>query len=369
MKVGLISFHNAYNYGAALQAYALQRVLDDSSIENEYINYVNKHRCEAYSMTSQMFKQIKQKNLKGAFRCFMGIPFMYFRSLKFESFYKNHLRKTERVYKSSQEVSVVNDMYDKFVVGSDQVWNPRNNGNDTAFLLDFVDDNDKKVSYSSSFGISDIPQSLLSEYKKYLTEIKVLGVREQAGVNLIKRLTGRDATLVLDPVFLISPEQWRSLKKNRVNGRYIFSYTNRKNQFDEFLTLANFDMRGLKEYKFTSLISIKDILSRSKKNLFYMPPGDFIAAIDGSELVVTSSFHCIALSIILNKPFIAILVGDQGKDERVINILNLLGLEDRILSAGTKSIDAKSINYEAVNTRLAELRNNSLEFLLNSISQ
>ena len=140
MKVALISFHNAYNYGAALQAYGLQKALNDMDIDNEYIDYVNTHRAQVYNMRVQLSEAIKNKNVVRAVRVLCGMPFMYLRGSKFDLFYSQYLKKTDKTYSTSQEAVSLNDEYEKFIVGSDQVWNPGNNGMDWAFLLDFVKD-------------------------------------------------------------------------------------------------------------------------------------------------------------------------------------------------------------------------------------
>src|SRR5690554_1984383 len=133
MKVALLTFHNASNYGAAFQAYALQRALDEKGFDNEYINYQNNHRVHAYSISYHIISSMKKGDIKGAVRYFLGFPFLGVRKLRFNSFYKKRLRSTKEVFKTSNEVQVLNTKYDKFIVGSDQVWNWKNNGGDHSY--------------------------------------------------------------------------------------------------------------------------------------------------------------------------------------------------------------------------------------------
>lgn len=367
MKIALLSFHNAANYGAILQTYALQKALENMGYDCEYINYQNAYRANVYNMFHNICHSLKKGNLRSALMYSLGSPFMYLRKLRFRKWSRLYVKLTSKVYLSSREVSVLNDKYDKFIVGSDQVWNYKNNGNDFAFLLDFVKDDRKKISYSSSFGLSAIPENLLEKYRYCLSSIKYLSVREYYGVDLVKKIVGRSAELVLDPVFLVSRTEWLSFC-HPINEKFIFSYTNNDNQFESFLAQTNFECKEYKHYKLARATSISDFLDCRIRVKYTMSPSDFLSVINGASLVVTASFHCISLSIILNKPFIAILTGDKGKDERVLSILSLLGLENRIFTSSMTLQDVeRSIDYDIVNMRIDNLRNHSLAFLQNSI--
>ncbi|WP_318506977.1 polysaccharide pyruvyl transferase family protein [Bacillus sp. T3] len=369
MKVGLITFHNALNYGAALQVYASQQALKQIGVDCEIINYVNEFRKNAYSMSYFIKEGVKKGNLKSVLKYSVGSPFMAQRRAKFQSFYKENLSCTQRLYKSSSEAEDLNTEYDKFIVGSDQVWNYKNNGNDFAYFLNFVKDNNKKIAYSSSFGLAEIPENLIGDYKKNLKCIKYLSTRESYGVKLIKEITGKSAELVLDPVFLLDKYQWKSLcKKQKGDKKYLFCYTNKMSQFDDFISQTGYPLDGVELHKLTQHLKVSDFLDPKVKVAYTISPVEFIETISNAELVVTASFHCIAISIILNKPFIAILTGDQGKDERVLNILRITGLESRILSEGM-TIDEinKPIDFKEVDSKLEEYRNKSLNFLRNAI--
>jgi len=301
---------------------------------------------------------------------FLGFPFMGLRKARFNRFYKKNLKYTGKIYKSADEANELNRYYDKFIVGSDQVWNYKNNGGDFAFLLNFVDDDAKKISYSSSFGTLEIPLELKYQYVKYLSKINKIAVRETYGVNLVKQLTGRDAKLVLDPVFLLSKQQWESLvPQDKIKEPYVFFYTNRDNQISEFFKQTNFELKGRKLYKLTRSTSIGDLLNYNIKVKYTMSPYEFIRVIRDSELVVSASFHCISLAIILNKPFVAILTGDQGKDERISNILHLLDLDNRILTTkmGENEI-YNHINFDKVNYKIQDFAMASKLYLMESIN-
>ena len=370
MKIALLSFHNAANFGAALQAYALQKALEDQGHDCEYINYVNDSRGHAYSMKFQCMNALKHGRLDPAAKYLLGAPLMNARKRKFDSFYKAYLKTTKKVYRNSREAEALNPAYDCFVVGSDQVWNPTNNGHDTAYLLDFVKDNNKKISFASSFGVADLDEENRKRYRENLLTFQSLGVREKLGQKLVKDLTGRDSELVLDPVMLLTKEQWLGMLDDASpKEKYVFCYTNRDNQINDFFK-SGYKLDGRKLYKLSRHTKPGDFLSPTIRVKYQMSPLEFIQVIEHADLVVSASFHCLAMAILLNKPFVAILTGNEGKDERLKNLLGLLGLEGRSLKAGMTPEDiAAPIDWAAVNGAIDELRKSSLAYLNGALSR
>lgn len=370
MKIALLSFHNAANYGAALQAYALQCALEQMGHHCEYINYLNDERRNHYSLSYLFRDALKKGKVSAAAKYLAGAPFLLTRKRKFNKFYKVFLHTTKDEFRNSQEAAVLNPYYDRFIVGSDQVWNPDNNGDDAAFLLDFVDDDKKKVSYSSSFGIANIDEAHRVIYKNNLSKFKALAVRESIGRDIVKELTGRDATVVLDPVMLLTKEKWLSIvPRHNKHEDYIFSYTNRDSQISDFFR-TGFKLKGCKHYVLSRYTRPQDFLSRTTRVKYWMSPQEFVSVIANAKLVVSASFHCLAMSILLNRPFVAILTGDKGKDERPLNILRALNLESRILSPSmTVSDIQKPIDWESVNKRIEELKESSLDYLTKALEE
>src|SRR5699024_3676865 len=132
----------------------------------------------------------------------------------------------------------------------------------------------------------------------------------------------------------------------RNNKEYVFFYTNAKEQINEFLA-TGYSMDKTEYHILSSHVTPRDFLNLQKKVKFSMSPEQFLAEIKNAKLVVTASFHCLAFAIIFHKPVVAILTGDKGKDERVLNLLRICGLEHRILNAVMHSDMIDSfINYE-----------------------
>lgn len=367
LKVALMSFHNAYNYGAALQAYALQYAVEQQGVECEYINYVNKHRIQAYDMRFQFSDALKNKKFVRAAKVACGSVFMLNRRKAFDRFFSKYLKTTQKIYRTSSKAKELNEMYDKFIVGSDQVWNPFNNGRDTAYLLDFVSDDTKKISYSSSFGADGIDNELKSRYIKYLSRFSRLSVREQAGVDLIKEECGIDAHLVLDPVFLPDRSLWNKMAKTAETSKkdYFFFYTNSDSQINDFMAVWK---NTTNRHILSSHVGVKDFLDSNTEIMFSMSPEKFLNEIKNANLVITASFHCLAFSIIFHKQFMVLLTGNHGKDERLVNLLKITGLESRIMDySTTKEQIMKKIDYDEVDKRLKPHLDRSKDYLRRAI--
>lgn len=365
MKLALLTFHTAANYGAALQAYALEKFLTDNGYDCEYINYVNASRAHEYSMSWHIYDCLKRGKLSSAAAYLAGSPFMTLRKMRFDRFYKRYLRQTEKEYHNSKEAEALNDNYDYFVVGSDQVWNPICNGDDAAFLLDFVKDSKKRISYSPSFGMTEVDEAHKEVFSDNLKKFANIGVRETVGQKIVRELTGRDSKLCLDPVLLLTKEQWNSIMpKKEIKKRFIFSYTNRDSQTRDFFK-TGYKLDGKIHYVLSRYTKPSDFLNSQVRVKYCMSPQEFLWVVNNADMVVSASFHCIAMSIILNRQFVAITTGDEGKDERLLNLLRTLGLQDRVLRKGmaVEEVNA-SIDYKIVNERLEQMKKQSLEYIL-----
>lgn len=368
MKLALLSFHNAANYGAALQAYALQTYLEKKGFDCEYIDYVNKTRKTAYSMSDHIINSIKKQKYLTAIKYMVGTPFLEMRKMRFKKFYKKHLKVSGTSYTNASEASKAECLYDKFIVGSDQVWCSENNGGDVAYLLSFIKDSEKKISYSSSFGKEEIPIELYDKYVKYLKEIKHLSTREKFGVDIIKKLTGRDATLVMDPVFLLTAEEWKELITKKTHEKFLFSYTNTAVQLPFFLKQTNYPLEGKKIYKLSTQTNPMDFLSNKVKVKYTMSPQSFLQYIHDAEFVVTASFHCLAFSILFHKPFAVLISETGGNTGRLTALLDNFGLMDRVITDKTTLEDLKKpIDWKNVDKILNEKLEISRQFLLDAL--
>ena len=224
-KVGILTFSHAFNYGAVLQAYALKNILNSIGVQAFCIDY----RAHFYPDT--------QWSAKIHFLCsriakfFLGYAFPPF---FFYKFMKKYLQDTRPLL--HQELPQLRNLFDMFIVGSDQVWNFEITQKDTAFLLDFIKDSTKKISYAASFGFDHIAQEDKMLFANLLIQFEHISVREQAGVHIVKELTGKDVSVVLDPTLLLTKKQWEFFATPVQKKNYLLLYL--MNENDKIISFA-----------------------------------------------------------------------------------------------------------------------------------
>jgi hypothetical protein len=372
MKVGILTYHNTANYGAALQAYATQAFLVSLGEDAEIIDYTNEYRFGSYSVIKRFLKQIREGQLLQAIKTLIGMPMILKRIKNFNAFYSSYLNTSSSVFRTIKSLKENSPNYDVYLVGSDQVWNYRNNGCDINYMLDFVSDKSKTISYASSFGVEAIPNGLRDKYARPLSEIRAISVREKMGSVLVNQLTGRKAEIVLDPVFLPKKSHWYEIAKDIDIGNqpYVLVYTNKSDYFSKFQTITKFEP-GIRDIvKIGSDISLTDLFNQQIRIRSTIGPEGFLGFIKNADFVLTSSFHGTAFSILMEKPFIVFLSGDKGRDFRIVDLLSSLGLSDRIFNSNTSWDKVEcNINYQAVNERLSALRKQSISFLFNALQK
>jgi hypothetical protein len=323
-KIGIITIHSVYNYGAMLQAFALSKYIESIGYDSEVIDYRPYWICRNYNFhwkdlfldPRRALGVLKQASIKRK------------RFDRFKEFLNNDMPKSNKKYDSFKKLS--NHNYDILVTGSDQIWNPGITNADESFLLLFDKNNSKKVSYSSSFGVSDIPDYWRGRVKLALNKFDHLGVREQSGVNIINSLLpGKDVNLVLDPVFLLSTEYWREKSDNRFNPKekYLLVYSLEVN--DKIIKYA-LSIAREKKLKIVTLHPFKGDYGFADICINEAGPKEFISLIDNAEFVVTNSFHGTAFSLLLNKPFSCVLHSKTGT--RMSSLLERLGMDFSVLS-------------------------------------
>ena len=385
-KVGIVSCYFKHNYGSMLQAYATQKILDDMNIENETIN-IDKNidfsngKKKYYMGQVFNFQFIKSKlgmiklKLDKKINKNLGKN-ISIRDKKYEEFRKN-FRLTEP-YKTYAELNEKAEKdYSSVIVGSDQLWLPVNVVADY-YTLNWVPEDVNKVSFSTSFGVSVIPEKYEKEYKKFLNRINYLSTREVAGQKIIKELTGRDAILVCDPTLLFNKNEWMSIQKEEpiIKGKYIFCYFLGKN-----IEHRKFAER-LKEktgYKIVSLNHADEYVKYSDMFADEAPydvgPAEFLNMIRNAEYVCTDSFHGTVFSLINNVKFFTFRrYNSKSKvstNSRIDSLLGIVNLKERLIN-GDEDVEKeieKKIDFENVNIKLEEFRNTSKEFLKNALSK
>ena len=165
MKVGILTFHRATNYGAVLQAFALKRAIEKKGHSADVVDYRNQ-KIESLYEYKGFFAQ---KGLKNKIRFVLRVNEGKRRRIKFDKFRSEFLGLESAVVYTKDNIDLANSVYDTFFVGSDQVCNPGAHDFDKNFYLDFVSDNSKKRSYAASFGVSEISPEFKAETARLLS--------------------------------------------------------------------------------------------------------------------------------------------------------------------------------------------------------
>ena len=363
MNIGIITFHSAHNYGAMLQTFALQTYLKkELGINVEVIDF----RTEAGIQAYEIFK--RPNTLRQYFRELLKL--LHYKELKngydsFELFLNNYIETTER-YSTYQSLIENPPEFDVYISGSDQVFSPK--GKElNAFYLNFGPSNIKRVAYAPSFGYKTIPDDKKELITNLLNRFDYLSAREVSGCKIIKELTAKDAPNVLDPVFLLNPEQYHNIARP-VKMKYkdfilCYALVGMKKQ----ISLAN----KLKEITGLPIILLKPSASLPikgiDKTIISAGPLEFLWLFENAAFVVTDSFHGTAFSLVFKKDFFSTIAFPE-KSERIYSILNEIGLNDRIIDNPIEITENNlEINYPIPSKKLEEKINTSKEYLKKSL--
>jgi len=216
--------------------------------------------------------------------------------------------------------------YEYFVCGSDQVWNPYYPQNSMIEFLCFVPET-KRVAYAPSFGVNHIPNHKSELYKSWISAIPHLSVREEQGAVIIKELTGRDATVLVDPTLMLNKEEWLTVSRKPdhlpVGEKFVLTYFlgNKKKEYQRHI-------HNIAELAGCRVINLGEI---REFDSYVLDPGEFIYLVSKAALVCTDSFHGAVFSIIMRTNF---LVFDRVEDghsmgSRLETLLRKFGMEDR----------------------------------------
>ena len=336
MKIGVITFFNYSNFGAALQCYGLYKTLNEMGHEVEYLDYTCPYIGNPFRPV-----HLKNKGLFGYIYSTVGYICYLPRRKKFKKF-REMIPHTEPL--NEKTIGNNGEKYDKYIAGSDQVWSAKLTNYDGAYFLDFVKDNSKKYSYSASFGGSNIDETKAEWYKKLLGDFQSISVRENYGQELVERLSGKTSDIVLDPTLLLSEDEWLKVcDKKRVKGRYILVY---QLGFSKQLIQAVKEVAKLTGLQVIYIPFPLGGLVKSKLSIS-IGPSEWLALFKNADYVITDSYHGIIFSIIFKRLFLGIVDG-QHKNQRAISLLDMLGLQDRIAQDGKFADIKKKIDYSAV---------------------
>lgn len=366
MIAGILTYQNTLNFGAALQCYALYRSIEEIGIDVEIIDYRNDKITNNTKVISIATNRGKNKiGIKSLSKAIVMTPLLNSKRKAFEKFNAKYVKFSTKTY-NFELINSDPPVYDKYIIGSDQVWNYNINGMDTTYFMDFVRDKVDIFTYASSFGLDSIDEDKKETYRKNLGNIKSISVREKKGADIIKDLLNIDVKVVADPVFLLSQNEWtklinvksHDLKKQVVS--YFLNHNTRK-QFENSLK-ADEELLNYMIVKLAGGISFSDYISNKTIVNLSNGPTDFVKYIDESEFICTDSFHATVFSIIFKKKFLVFLSGDAGRDSRIINLLEQFDLQSQIYRGDLTPL-YNEVNPEKIDSIVEKMRLSGLMYI------
>ena len=350
MKVGIVTFQETNNYGALLQNYALQKAIKDAGHSCDTIDYKS-----SYIGRPLGFAHLKNKGLKTYLLGVAGY-LIYLPRSKRNRFFRKNISYSPKMYK--EDLEELNDTYDMFICGSDQVWNYKLTGDDPYYFMDFVKDKNKCVSFAASLGLNEIDDKHKGMFIHYLSEYKYLSAREESASKLVGECVKRDIETVPDPCMLLDASEWEAVSLRPLKRGYVYVY-----QLGVSKDVVLLAKKIAKEKKLEIIYTPFPVGSMSGGE-YRINAGaqDVLGFIRDAEYVITDSFHGTLLSIIMNKQFFTKCSGTHaGVGNRIHDLLTRYGLTNRLLSG---ELDyTEDIDYSSLNDKLNEDRENAKNIL------
>lgn len=352
MRVGILTFHDTTNFGSLLQTYALYKLLHDSEIECEVIDY----QCDEIKKREFKYENISCWTLKNIVKYILFSTHSKRKHNELLEFLRENASLSGRYYKHDIEKS--NNNYDCFIVGSDIVWGLDVTGNDMSYFLDFTYDDKLRISYASSANEiegTDYTKQII----KLLSRFELIGVREEKIKNeLLRHFSDKKVKLVCDPTMLIESGYWTDLAKSS----YFYDELQTKNYILMYFPdgeghMLN-DAKSLKRKYKCKIYCINDSLPLpGVKNMHITKIEDFLCLIINANLVLSGSYHGTLFSVYFKKNFYYYI---RAHGERMNTVAKILGIEDR----QAKYIEVNTtVNYSDIENKLEHYRADSKEYV------
>lgn len=363
MKIGILTYHRALNYGAVLQCYALYKTLEGQGHDVEVVDY-RPSAIEKYRMLFRWKDFVNTSGLVGKLRySFSSITLILSKhrtSRKFDTFLSNNIR-LSRVVKSPIDVP---HYYECIVFGSDQIWNPENNeGIDDVYLGNFKINECNYITYAVSAGRESLlKKQYYNDYKKAFANYSSISVREETLRKCIEEDFGISTHVVCDPSLFLSKDICSELAIKPRDEHYVLIFDLIADENIGVMANRIAKERGCK------VIEIKAVTNPCHRYPFDLradlSPAEFLGYIMYADFVVTNSFHATSFSLIMHKDFYTTL--RPNNNDRAKTLLKKVGLSDRIVDSKCE-LGYSEIDYSVVERQLNEYKESSLNYLMEQL--
>ena len=370
MNIGVITWFSYENYGTKLQAIALQRYLKNMGHHVQLLNFTPPELLTGTSSKESFWDKIKRQPNKYVNRYILkkNKKHIDIKCKKMDFLINQECSLTQKIKTDEDYIRVCNS-FDLLICGSDQIWNP--NLYHRYYFADFEQIKTPRISYAPSIGVNNIRTTIASKMKESLARFSLITVRESAGADVLKEITGRKIFTVLDPTFLLKKSEWISLtRKTDCKEKYILCYflSDNKNHWKAARRFAK--AHGLKLY-----IIPQQGESYIQKGKIFPECGieDFLELISKATFVLTDSFHGTVFSILFNTQFYVFERFKENEyssqNSRIVDLLTDVSIMQRLNKFGSSRIlESPNIEYDLVNQRIEQMILNSKNILNEGLS-
>lgn len=363
IRTATVTWVKFFNFGSYLQAYALQQILLQHGYDNDILNDV---QIQSERLEKRHFRSLRMK--MSSLKDFLKNR-NYFKAKKIIN--QKYIVFAEKYLKINSKIlplSLLNQQYDVFICGSDQIWHPSLDVFSPYYYLEFA--TKKKIAYAPSIGTFDYPEEFIPKVRPLLDRFDRISVREEQGAEILSAFMNKEIQVVLDPTLLLERQSWEILIKDKPLKRekYILCY---------FLTPNSWYLDYVRNFAVQKQLSIKIFGTHSSylkwDECILAGPEDFLDYIYNSEYFFTDSFHGSIFSILFEKRFYTFQRFENterhNQNSRIVHLFSLLGLEEYLIKqTELDKIEILSpINYEQVKEKLDVYRKESLCYLLNAL--
>ncbi len=358
MKIGILTFHRAHNYGAILQAYAMQTYLQKLGHQVYVIDYAPRYLTDSYRWLV-LYYWFSINPLK-LIRKLITEPRLVVKRKKrydrFNRFITEHLN----LYPYDDKNNFAD--FDCIVVGSDQIWEPKHTGGrfDPIFFGHGMKCH--VISYAASSQLGNLGESNMNELSAYLDRLDAISVREKSQRDIIAQLCNKTVEVVLDPTFIVEGSVFSDLTAKQDLGDYVCIYEIGPHPETWAVAEHIAGQIGARVIEVAARV-------REKNNPSVIETAsieEFLGLISNAKCLITTSFHGTALAIKNHINFYALRV-NSGNDERIENILKTCGIEDRFVSLNSRP-SFSAIDYATVDKRLSELVVHSHNYIIKALN-
>lgn len=378
MKLGLCLKYEQVNYGSKLQALATLRLMEELGHECKVIHYGKAGLWFKLKALPRIFnKTFRQDKIEAwsrnhAFKKHPEIADdMAARRRMFKEYDAKYFDRYEVFGAYFKDIQQIATRFDAVVTCSDQLWSPAGLGTNF-YNLEFVPDNINKVSFASSFGVSQIPSGQKKATAHYLRRIEHVSCRENRGAEIVKELTGRDVPVLMDPVFAFDKAEWEKIVpvEKVYDEPYVLCYFLGANVEYRKAVKKFAEERGLKIVTMKHLDQYVDFDADFGDYAPYdADPNKFLNILRGAKYMFTDSFHGCAFSMIMHKQFaIFNRYSDNSgasKNSRIDTVCGNLGLNSRRANANSdlSNMMGEQIDWNAVDEKAKVYKEKMREYL------